>query len=65
MIKYYLEGFDEDCLLQCTFITNSMKQALEVAKKMYEEQDVETVFLNYLEDEKVIMVEVIDDKCRY
>ena len=65
MIKYYLEGFVEDCLLQCTFITNSIKEALEMAEKMYEEQDVETVFLNYLEDEKVVMVEVIDDKCRY
>lgn len=65
MIKYYLEGFDEDCIPQYTFITNSIKQALEMAEKMYEEEDVETVYLNYLEDEKVVMVEVIDDKCRF
>ena len=65
MKKYYLEGFDEDCMLQYTFITNSIKQALEMAEKMYEEEDVETVYLNYLEDEKVVMVELIDDKCRY
>ena len=61
MIIYHVEGFDEDYMLQCSFVTISLRSALEMAKKMYKEQNVETVFLNYWKDDLLIMVEAIDE----
>lgn len=60
MIIYHLEGFDENCMLQCSFVTISLRSALEMAKKMYKEQCVGIVFLNYWKDDLLLMVEIID-----
>lgn len=62
MIIYHVEGFDEDYMLQDTFITTNFENALKKGKEMYEHQYAEIVYLNYWEDEHVIKVKVINEE---
>lgn len=61
MIIYHVEGFDEDYMQQSLFITTNFDHALEAGKKMYEYQDAEIVYLNYWEDEHVMMIRIINE----
>ena len=62
MIIYHVEGFDEDYIQQGTFVTTNFENALKVGKIMYENQDAEIVYLNYWEDEHLIMIRVINEE---
>lgn len=61
MIIYHVEGFDKDYMQQGTFITTNFEHALEAGKKMYNHQDAEIVYLNYWEDEHIIMIRIINE----
>ena len=62
MIIYHVEGFDEDYMQQGSFITTNFENALKAGKRMYEQQDAEIVYLNYWEDEHLIMIRVINEE---
>lgn len=61
MIIYHVEALDENYIPRGTFITTNFEHALEAGKKMYEEENVEMVDLNYWEDESLIMIKMIDE----
>ena len=60
MIIYHVEGFDENDIQQGEFITTNFEHALYTGKKMYEQRDIDTVYLNYWENECLIDIRVID-----
>lgn len=66
MIIYHVEAFDEnytkqDYMIQNSFITTNFEHALEMGKKMYEQQNIEIVYLSYWEDERLTMIRIIDE----
>ena len=66
MTIYHVEAFDEyytkqDYMIQNSFITTNFEHALEMGKKMHEQQNIEIVYLNYWEDECLTKVKVINE----
>lgn len=60
MTIYHVEGIDQDYVTIGEFITTNFENALYTGKKMYEQRDIDTVYLNYWENECLIDIRVID-----
>lgn len=60
MTIYHVEGVDQDYVTTNSFVTTDFENALKKGKEMYEQRDIDTVYLNYWENECLIDIRVID-----
>ncbi len=60
MTIYHVEGIDQDYVTINSFVTTDFENALKKGKEMYEQRDIDTVYLNYWENECLIDIRVID-----
>lgn len=60
MIIYHVEGVDQDYVTTNSFVTTDFENSLKKGKEMYEQRDIDTVYLNYWENECLIDIRVID-----